>query len=285
MHKLKAEDTYFLANKHLRLKDKLFDLSKPKIMGIINCTPDSFYSNSRKVAENETIKQVEKFIKEGVDIIDIGGYSSRPGAANITINEEIERTLPIIKLIKKEFNNVPLSLDTFRSTVAQIGLENGIDIINDISAWEIDEKLLDVVAHYKCPYILMHMRGTPENMMYKTEYEDIFQSMMLFFSEKIKVLQEKGVLDIIIDPGFGFSKDVTQNYDLLEKLNYFNLLEKPILVGLSRKSMIYKKLKCSPEEALNGTTILNTVALMKGASILRVHDVREAKEIINLLFE
>lgn len=285
MHKLKAEDTYFLANKHLRLKDKLFDLSKPKIMGIINCTPDSFYSNSRKVAENETIKQVEKFIKEGVDIIDIGGYSSRPGAANISVNEEIERTLPIIKLIKKEFNNVPLSLDTFRSTVAQIGLENGIDIINDISAWEIDEKLLDVVAHYKCPYILMHMRGTPENMMYNTEYEDIFQSMMLFFSEKIKVLQEKGVLDIIIDPGFGFSKDVTQNYDLLEKLNYFNLLEKPILVGLSRKSMIYKKLKCSPEEALNGTSILNTVALMKGASILRVHDVREAKEIINLLFE
>lgn len=284
MHKLRVEDTYFPANKHLRLKDNLFDLSKPKVMGILNSTPDSFYTESRLNTELLILKQVEKFIKEGVDIIDLGGYSSRPGAKEISKKEEIDRVLPSILSIKKEFGSIPLSLDTFRSEVAKIGLENGIDIINDISAWEIDPELLNVITYYKCPYILMHMQGTPQTMQYETNYDNLFRTIATFFSKKIKILHENGIHDIVLDPGFGFGKTIEQNYELLHRLNEFKILGKPLLVGVSRKGMIYKKLNIEPQDALNGTTVLNTIAVQNGASILRVHDVKEAKEIIELLY-
>lgn len=280
---LRVEDTNFPANKHLRLKDKLFDLSKPKVMGILNCTPDSFYSESRFNTKPSILNQVEKFISEGVDIIDVGGYSTRPGAIEISIQEEISRVLPVIQCIKNEFSDIPISLDTFRSEVAKIGLENGIDIINDISAWNLDHELLSVISHYKCPYILMHMKGEPSTMQKNTYYENIFNSIISFFSEKLKVLKQHGINDVIIDPGFGFGKTLEQNYEILNKIEDFKMLGKPILVGISRKSMIYNKLNSDASSSLNGTTILNTIAISKGASILRVHDVKEAKEVIELL--
>ena len=253
-------------------------------MGIINCTPDSFYKESRKTTEIETLKQVEKFINEGVDIIDLGGYSSRPGAQEISIQEEINRISTTLNWISNHFHQIPISLDTFRSEVARIGLENGVSIINDISAWNIDEKLIDIIEHYKCPYILMHMVGTPQTMQKKIDNNSsIFKTVTSFLSEKINILEKKGINDIIIDPGFGFGKTINQNYELLNQLQDLRLLKKPILVGFSRKSMIYNKLNCTPQETLNGTTILNTLAIQKGASILRVHDVKEAKEIITLL--
>jgi dihydropteroate synthase len=283
MHNLRVEDTYFPSNKHLRLKDKLFDLSKPKVMGIINCTPDSFYSKSRYNTDLETLKSVEKLINEGVDIIDIGGYSSRPGAKEISVDEELSRILTPIISIKKEFGNIPLSIDTFRAEVARISLENGADIINDISAWEIETELLDIISHYKCPYILMHMKGTPRTMQQNTHYENIFSSIISFFSKKLKILKEHGIYDVILDPGFGFGKTLEQNYEILNKIEDFKILGKPILVGISRKSMIYNKLNSDASNSLNGTTILNTIAISKGASIIRVHDVKEAKEVINLL--
>ena len=282
MRKLRVEDTYFPTINQLRLKDKLFDLSKPKVMGIINCTPDSFYSESRIKSEKSLLTNVEKQIQEGVDIIDIGGYSSRPGAKEISINEEINRILPAISSIKKEFPEIPLSLDTFRSEVATIGLENGVSILNDISGWSIDPKLFNVLEKYKCTYILMHMRGTPSTMQFETNYDNLFTSISSFFSKKLNELKSIGVNDVILDPGFGFSKTLEQNHALLHEMSQFKILGKPILAGISRKSMIYKKLNIEPSEALNGTTILNTISLLKGASILRVHDVKEAKEIIKL---
>lgn len=283
MHKLKAEDTYFPTNKYIRIKDNLLDLTIPKVMGVINCTPDSFFKESRKNSEKEIILQVEKYINEGVDIIDLGGYSSRPGASHITEQEEIKRIFPALQAIVKNHPTIPISIDTFRGEVAKICLENGAHIINDISAFELDKELLNVISHYKCPYILMHMKGNPTTMQENTEYENIFKSIISFLSSKIEKLEENGVNDIIIDPGFGFGKTLDQNYTLLNQLQDFRILNKPILVGFSRKSMIYKKLNCTPEETLNGTTILNTSAILKGASILRVHDVKEAKEIITLL--
>ncbi len=283
MHNLRVEDTYFPANKHLRLKDKLFDLTKPKVMGIINCTPDSFFSESRYKSDLEILKSVEKLVNEGVDIIDIGGYSSRPGAKEISVDEELSRVLLPIISIKKEFGNIPLSIDTFRAEVAKIGLENGTDIINDISAWEIEPKLLDIITHYKCPYILMHMKGIPKTMQENTNYENIFSTIISFFSKKLQILKEHGINDVIIDPGFGFGKNLEQNYEILNKIEDFKILGKPILVGISRKSMIYNKLNSNASNSLNGTSVLNTFAISKGASILRVHDVKEAKEVINLL--
>jgi dihydropteroate synthase len=284
MRKLRVEDTNFPSNNHLRVKDNLFDLSKPKVMGIINCTPDSFYKKSQVQTQSEILKKVEQYLVEGVDILDIGGYSSRPGSAHISSEEEINRVLPVIKMIKNEFSTSILSLDTFRSEVARVGIENGVDIINDISAWELDPNLLDVISHYKCPYILMHMKGNPQTMQMNTDYTNLFAEMMSFFSKKIQILHQNDVYDIVLDPGFGFGKTMDQNYEILQNLQHYKILEKPILVGVSRKSMIYKKLNTDPEKSLNGTTALNTIALQKGASILRVHDVKEAKEIIDLLF-
>ena len=281
MQKLNVQDTYFHSNNLIRVKDKLLDFNTPKVMGIVNCTPDSFYSESRKQSEIDILKQVEKHLSDGAEIIDLGGYSSRPGAKEVSENEEISRVLPTIQLIKSHFETI-LSLDTFRAEVARQGLENGVDIINDISAWEIDNELLDVVAKYQCPYILMHMKGVPSNMQSNTSYTNIYNEIIHFLSEKISILQQKGVNDIIIDPGFGFGKSIDQNFELLRYLSALKILNKPILAGISRKSMIYKKLKITPEESLNGTTVLNTIAINNGASILRVHDVKEAKECIQL---
>lgn len=279
-----VEDTHFPINRHLRLKDKLFDLSSPKVMGIVNLTPDSFYKSSRISTDKELLKQVESMLNDGMDILDLGGYSSRPGTKNVSIQEEIERVKSPIQQIKKAFPSLPLSLDTFRSDVAEVGLNEGIEIINDISAGLLDERILDVVAAAKVPFIVMHMQGNMETVHNTFEYGELFNEMVRYFSERISTLQSKGIHDIIIDPGFGFSKSIEQNYQLLDQLDQFQLLEKPILVGFSRKSMIYKKLNKTADESLNGTTVLNTIALSKGASILRVHDVKEAKEIISLLF-
>jgi dihydropteroate synthase len=279
-----VEDTHFPINRHLRLKDKLFDLSSPKVMGIVNLTPDSFYKSSRISTDKEILKHVESMLNDGMDILDLGGYSSRPGTKNVSIQEEIDRVKSPIQQIKKAFPSLPLSLDTFRSDVAEVGLNEGIEIINDISAGLLDERILDVVAAAKVPFIAMHMQGNMETVHNTFEYGELFNEMVRYFSERISTLQSKGIHDIIIDPGFGFSKSIEQNYQLLDQLDQFQLLEKPILVGFSRKSMIYKKLNKTADESLNGTTVLNTIALSKGASILRVHDVKEAKEIISLLF-
>ena len=281
MQNSKVEDTKFPRNTSIRVRDILFDLSTPKVMGIVNVTPDSFYSESRTTKGN-LLTIVEKMVIEGMQIVDIGGYSSRPGAANIDVKEELNRVIPAISAIRKEFPELLISLDTFRSEVAEKGILAGADIINDISGFSIDPNLVDIVAKYNVPYILMHMRGTPETMQSMTDYECIFNDMILYFSEKIEILKEAGVNDIIIDPGFGFSKTIDQNYYLLEHLDDFLILDKPILAGLSRKSMIYKRLNTTPEDelTLDGTIALNKIALQKGASILRVHDVKKAVELI-----
>ena len=255
----------------------------PLIMGILNLTPDSFFDGGKYNDIEKIIPQVGKMIKDGANIIDVGGYSSRPNAKNITIQEEIRRVLPILEIIKSEFSNTIISLDTFRSEVLKECIKY-VDIANDISSGEIDNKIIDIVSENNLPYISMHMMGTPQNMQQNCNYKDVTQEVILYFSKKIKEFYNKGLKDIIIDPGFGFSKTLEQNYELLNKLELFKILELPILVGISRKSMIYKKLNISPEESLNGTTILNTIAISKGADILRVHDVKQAREIINLYY-
>ena len=275
-----VENTKNPSNYSIRVRDKLVDLSTPIVMGIVNVTPDSFYAKSRSESIKGVLKIVEKMQHEGVNIVDIGGYSSRPNAQNIDISEEIDRVSPIIKAVRKEFGELNISLDTFRSEVARIGIENGADIINDISGFEIDPQIIDVVAHYKVPYVLMHMIGTPQNMTENTNYKNLFNDLILYFSTKIDFLKKKGINDIILDPGFGFSKTIEQNYEILNFLEHLQLFNKPLLVGLSRKSMIYKKLGIRPEDSLPETIRLNKIALDKGASILRVHDVHEAFELI-----
>jgi dihydropteroate synthase len=280
----RVEDTHFRVNRYLRVRDQLLDLSIPKVMGVINVTPDSFHEKSRSTTLKSVLQQASKMLDEGVDIIDIGGYSSRPGAENVDSEEEIHRILPAIRAIRKEYPNILLSLDTFRSDVAHLGLSEGVDLINDISGGQLDKAMYSTIGKHKAAYIAMHMRGTPKNMQDQTNYKHLLNDLFLFFSEVIRNAQDCGCHDILIDPGFGFSKTLEQNYDLLNHLDEFQALGKPVVVGLSRKSMIYKKLNSTPEEALNGTTVLNTIALTKGASILRVHDVKEAKQIISLLF-
>lgn len=281
MQNSKVEVTKFPRNTCIRVRDILIDLSTPIVMGIVNVTPDSFYAGSR-IPDNTLLSHVEKMLSEGMGIVDIGGYSSRPGAINITVEEEINRIVPAIKAIKKSFPELIISLDTFRSEVAEHGIVAGADIINDISGFSIDSKMVDIIAKYRIPYILMHMRGTPETMQTLTNYDSIFNEMIAYFSEKIHVLHKAGVNDIIIDPGFGFSKTIDQNYFLLDHLDDFLILNKPILAGLSRKSMIYKRMNTTPEDekTLDGTIALNKIALKKGASILRVHDVKEAVDLI-----
>lgn len=279
----KVEDTHFPVNSHLKLKDKLVSLSSPKVMGIINITEDSFYSGSRITSDKQLIELAVLMQQEGADILDLGACSTRPGSKSIPLEVEKSNISKAVKLIRNELPEMIISVDTFRSEVAQIGIEHGADLINDISGGQIDPEILKVVAKNKVPYILMHMRGTPETMQDLIQYDNIFMEMVKYFSEKISILEEMNIHDIIIDPGFGFSKTMEQNFEILNSLEQFHLLGKPLLVGLSRKSMIYKKLNVSSDEALNGTTTLNTLALMKGASILRVHDVKEAKQIISLL--
>lgn len=283
MRKISVEDSYFHSKTSIRLGDKLYSLETPKVMGILNSTPDSFFEGSRFEGVTSILKQAEKLVSEGADILDIGGYSTRPGAFNISLETEIERTKDPIAAIRKEFPETVISIDTFRAEVAKEAMEAGADIINDISGGAIDPEIWNVAAHYQCPYILMHMRGTPQNMQENTEYDSLFKEISAYFSTRLNALKKLGINDVILDPGFGFSKTLEQNYELLDCLPDFGFLGQPLLVGFSRKSMIYKKLDITANEALNGTTVLNTKALLNGAKILRVHDVKEAKEIIGLL--
>ena len=271
-----------IKNMTLNINGSLFDLSSPKVMGILNVTPDSFYDGGNFSNENKIIEQVKKMISEGADIIDIGGYSSRPGAKNISIKEEENRVIPVIKLISKIFKKTIISIDTFRSEIAKKALDNGASLVNDISGGELDPEMYKSVSQYKAPYIIMHMKGNPSNMQDDPKYDNVTVEIIKDLSRKIQNAEESGIIDIIIDPGFGFGKTLNQNYKLLNDLKLFKTFKRPILAGLSRKSMIYKVLKNSPKEALNGTICLNTVALINGANILRVHDVKEAKETIKL---
>jgi len=261
----------------------LIDLSTPKVMGILNVTPNSFYDGGKHKEINSIIHQVDKMLSEGADFIDIGAYSSKPSAEFVSEEEEIKRLVPIVKSLVDTFPNIILSVDTFRANVAKASVENGVAMVNDIAAGLLDDKMLETVAELKVPYIMMHMRGNPQTMQSLTQYDDIVKEMIFYFSERIQKARSFGISDIIIDPGFGFAKTLEQNYEVLHKMELFEMLELPILVGVSRKSMIYKVLENSPQEALNGTSVLNTIALQKGAKILRVHDVKEAVECIKLV--
>jgi len=267
---------------NINIRGNLYDLSSPKIMGILNVTPDSFYDGGKFKNLKEILKHVEKMINDGMDILDIGGYSSRPGAQDITTEDELERVIPVIKELKKIFPSLIISVDTFRSSVAKKSLDLGIDIINDISAGMIDSKMFDVISDYQCPYIIMHMQGSPQNMQNNPNYNNPTKEIISFLAKRVKSAREKKIIDLIIDPGFGFGKSINHNFELLSNLEYFSMLDLPILAGFSRKSMIYKTLKIKKEEALNGTSVLNTIALLKGIKILRVHDVKEAKECVLL---
>lgn len=262
---------------------KLINLSSPKIMGILNFTPDSFFDGGKYKSDKEILLQTEKMLSEGADFIDVGTYSSRPNAVFVSEDEEVNRMKSVLGILTKEFSDVIYSIDTFRSEVAKVALENGGAIINDISAFSLDEKMLDVVAKYQVPYIIMHMRGTPQTKQNFTNYDNLVKEILFYFSEKIALARSKGINDLILDVGFGFAKTIEQNFELLNKLELFQELGLPNLVGVSRKTIIYKTLEIEPKDALNGTTVLNTIALQKGANILRVHDVLEAKQTIKIV--
>jgi dihydropteroate synthase len=261
---------------------QLIDLSTPKVMGILNVTPNSFYDGGQYVTEKSILNQVEKMLQEGATFIDLGAYSSKPNAEFIAVEQEIVRLLPIVQSILKHFPETLLSIDTFRSEVAKLALDHGAAIINDIASGNLDNKMMETVAQYQVPYIMMHMKGTPQTMTILAQYDNVVKEMLFYFSEKISQARSFGINDLIVDPGFGFAKTIEQNYEVLQKLELFEMLDLPILVGVSRKSMIYKTLETSAAEALNGTTTLNTIALTKGAKILRVHDVKEAVECVKL---
>ncbi len=266
----------------LNCKGRLLMLDAPVVMGILNVTPDSFSDGGQYLSPASAFAQAEKMIQEGARIIDVGGMSSRPGAKLIDPQEEMDRVVPVITQIHAAYPDVVISIDTVSGLVAEKAIEAGASMVNDISAWSIDSALLDVVVEHRVPYVLMHMRGRPENMQMQVDYENVALEVLDFLIEKITFLRKQGLVDIVVDPGFGFGKTLTQNYELLNRLHVFKMLEAPILVGLSRKSMIYNLLGVSPGEALTGTIALNWVALEQGAKILRVHDVREAVETIRL---
>ena len=266
----------------INCKGQLIDLSTPKIMGILNVTPNSFYDGGKFTFSENGLSQVGKMLDEGATFIDIGAYSSKPNSEFVSEEEERNRILPVVQGILKQFPYALLSIDTFRSGIAAVCIENGAAIINDISAGNLDEKMMDVVAKYKVPYIMMHMRGTPQTMQSHTNYENIVKEILFYFSEKVSKARSLGINDLIIDPGFGFAKTLEQNYEVLQNLELFQMLDLPLLAGISRKSMVYKPLGLTANEALNGTTVLNTIALTKGANILRVHDVKEAVECVKL---
>ena len=262
---------------------KLIDLTSPKVMGILNVTPNSFYDGGKHSDDKSVLSQVEKMLLEGATFIDIGAYSSKPSAEFVSGDEEVERLIPVIQLVLKHFPETLISVDTFRAKVAKAGIENGACIINDISAGSLDTTMMETVAKLKVPYVMMHMKGNPQTMQSLANYENVTKEMLLYFSEKVALARSLGISDLLIDPGFGFAKTKQQNFEVLNNLELFQMLELPILVGVSRKSMIYKTLETSADNALNGTTVLNTIALQKGANILRVHDVKEAMETIKLV--
>ena len=267
----------------INCKGDLIDITDPKIMGVLNCTPDSFYDGGKYKNETEIINQVQKMLVDGATFIDIGAYSSRPGALQVNEEEELKRIIPIVTLVLKEFPECKISIDTFRSKVAEACIQEGAALINDISAGNLDLNMMSVVAKHQVPYIMMHMKGTPQDMQQNTNYTNLLTDILSYFSEKIAAAHDKKINDLIIDPGFGFSKTIAQNYELMQKLELLKNTKKPLLVGISRKSMIYKILKTDAKNALNGTTSLNTIALLKGANILRVHDVKEASECIAIV--
>ncbi|MBC9797053.1 dihydropteroate synthase [Sinomicrobium weinanense] len=267
----------------INCKGKLIDLSVPKVMGILNITPDSFYDGGRYENETDILRRTEKMLNEGAAFIDVGAYSSRPGAEHVSEEEELRRVVPVIALLVKHFPEILISVDTFRAVVAKACIQEGAAIINDIASGNLDKNMISTVAELQVPYIMMHMKGTPQNMQQDPQYKDITKEVLYYFSEKVAGARKAGINDLIIDPGFGFAKTLAHNYELMSKLELLHHLELPLLVGISRKSMIYKLLKNRPKDALNGTTALNTIALSKGAHILRVHDVKEAVECVKLV--
>ena len=279
---MEPKDTFFSNKYNMNCEGKLIDLSTPRIMGILNVTPDSFFDGGKNNTIQKALIKAEQMLLDGATFIDIGGYSSRPNATHIATSEEINRTAPIIEAIKKQFPNALISIDTFRSEVAKVALNSGACIVNDISAGKLDARMFDLVMKMQKPYIAMHMRGNPQDMHTKTNYTNVASEVVKELSSITNTLALQGVNDVIIDPGFGFSKTLEQNYKLLNNLELLQVLKRPILVGVSRKSMIYNLLKINSEESMNGTTVINTIALLKGANILRVHDVKEASEIVSI---
>ncbi|WP_342085807.1 dihydropteroate synthase [Dyadobacter sp. OTU695] len=271
-----------VSKKTLNIRGTLIDLSTPLVMGILNITPDSFYSGSRVASVDEIIERAGQMISEGAGMLDIGGYSTRPGAREVSAQEEGDRVESAVEPLAKYFPDLIISVDTFRAEVAERAIGKGAHIINDVAGGTLDDAMFEAVARLRVPYILMHMRGTPQTMNQLTTYERLVPDILRDLRQKVAVLQSKGVADLIIDPGFGFAKTIAQNFELMRELEQFKLLGYPVLVGVSRKTTVYKTLQVSPEEALNGTTVLNTLALERGASILRVHDVKPAVEAIKL---
>ena len=277
------KDTFFSKKRTINCRGTLIDFNQPKVMGILNITPDSFYDGGKYSTPEQILEKAETMISDGADILDIGAYSSRPGAQHISEEEELNRLIPVVETIRKNIPRAIISIDTFRAEIARIMIENyEADIINDISGGDMDDKMFETIALLKVPYIIMHMQGTPQTMQQSAIYNDVVRDILFSFSKKIDKLTLLGVNDIIIDPGFGFAKTIDHNYELLSRLEEFKIIELPLLAGLSRKSMIYKTLETSPDNALTGTIALNMVALQKGADILRVHDVGEAKEVITI---
>lgn len=277
-----TKDKGFYSKKTLNLNGKIIDLHTPAVMGILNLTPDSFYDGGRFTGENQILKQSEGLLEAGVDMIDLGGYSTRPGAKVVSPGEEWQRLLPALRAIRKFFPEIPLSIDTFRAGIARLSVEHGASMINDVSGGTMDREMYDVIAQLKVPYVLMHMKGTPRTMQNKTQYTNVTENILTDLEKKLSNLTNRGVNDVILDVGFGFAKTQAQNYELLSRLDAFRIFGLPLLVGISRKSMVWKLLDITAEDALNGTTALHMVALIKGASILRVHDVKEAKQVIDL---
>ena len=276
------KDTYLLDNYSINFKGNLISLSKPIVMSILNTTPDSFFDGGKYNSIEKALKKVEKDLNQGATIIDIGGYSTKPGGNNVTIDEEIRRTIPYIEKIVDTFPEINISIDTFRGKVASLAIDAGAGMINDVSAWNIDKEMFETIKKYNVPYVLMHMKGEPKNMQDNPRYKNVIKEVIKFLSEKLNMLNSHGINDVIIDPGFGFGKTNADNYKLLKNIELLKVFKAPILAGISRKSMIYKTLKISKLKSINGTTALNMFALSKGAKILRVHDVKQAMECIYL---
>lgn len=281
-----AASKFVKRNSSIQLGNREIDLTIPVVMGIVNVTPDSFYDGGKLTDEATLLKAVERMIEEGATFIDVGAVSTRPGADSVSTKEELARLLPAVTAIRREFPDVPLSIDTFRSWVAvRVFDEVGPVVINDISGGNFDSKMFETVGRLKLPYVLSHIKGTPKDMQDDPQYKDLIREINAYFSDKVKRLTRYGAKDIILDPGFGFGKNINHNYELLNKLDAFKVYQMPVMVGLSRKSMIWKSLEITPDEALNGTTVVNTMALLGGADILRVHDVKEAVEAVKLFCE
>lgn len=281
---MNAKDTLFCKKITLNCGGRLVALRQPAVMGILNVTPNSFYADSRLSSVKDTLAKAEEMLTEGATFLDVGGYSTRPGAPDVTEQEELDRVLPIIEALAREFPAALLSVDTFRAKVAEAAVQHGALLVNDVSGGTLDPAMFETVGRLGVPYILMHMRGTPQTMPTLTQYEDgLVEELVSYFTQRIQQLREAGVKDIIVDPGFGFAKNIDQNYELLRRLQELQLFELPLLVGLSRKSMTYKLLQVGPEEALTGTIAANTLALLHGADILRVHDVKEAVQTIEIV--